>query len=98
MAVIKSGTRQLQFTSTCYFYNVDISNYCRLFLMEIVLFGPKFPEGFLTCFLNWNYNREVKQNFLSNVPATDSHPNYFGISPSYLRILFLTGCALSFVT
>ena len=29
-----------------------------------------------------NY-REVKQNFLSNVPAADSHPNYFGMPPSY---------------
>ena len=41
--------------------------------------------------------REVKQNFLSNVPAADSHYNYFGISPSYWRNLFLTGCATSCV-
>ena len=26
--------------------------------------------------------RDVKQDFLSNVPAADSRPNYFGISPS----------------
>ena len=39
--------------------------------------------------------REVKQNLLSNVPAADSHPNHFGISPSYWKNLFLTGCATS---
>ena len=43
-------------------------------------------------------NREVKQNFLSNVPAANSRPNYFGISPSYWRNLFRTGCATSCVT
>ena len=30
-----------------------------------------------------NVIREVKQKFLNNVPAADSHPNYFGISLSY---------------
>ena len=39
-------------------------------------------------------NREVKQNFLTNVPAAESHPNFFGISP-YWRNLFLTGFATS---
>ena len=44
--------------------------------------------------------KEVKQIFLSNVPAADSHPNLFGISPSdpsYWGNLFLTGCATSCV-
>ena len=34
-------------------------------------------------FLDLFLNREAKQNFLSNVPAADSHPKYFGMSPSY---------------
>ena len=42
--------------------------------------------------------REVKQNLLSNVPAADSHPNYFGISLSYWINLILTGCATSCLT
>ena len=36
---------------------------------------------------------EVKQNFLSNVPAAESHHNCFGISLSNWKNLFLTGCA-----
>ena len=30
--------------------------------------------------------REVKQNFLSNLPAADSHPNYFN---SFLLVKFI---------
>ena len=54
--------------------------------------------------------REVKQKFLSKVPAPDSHPNYFGISPYWRnltmqrraspRIVFLTSllrCYMAFV-
>ena len=33
------------------------------------------------------FNREVKQNLLSNVPAADSHPNYYGISHILSHIL-----------
>ena len=29
---------------------------------------------------------EVKQNFMSDVPAADCHPNYFDMSPSYWKI------------
>ena len=43
------------------------------------------------------HTREVKQNFLSNVPAADSHPNYSGILLSYWIKLILTGCSTSCV-
>ena len=33
--------------------------------------------------------REIKQNFLSNVPVADSHPNYFGMS-SFLLVKFIS--------
>ena len=41
--------------------------------------------------------REVKQNLLSNVPAADSHLNYFGISASYRINVILIGCVTSCV-
>ena len=62
-------------------------------------FQNKLPQLFTTVLILLGliiHDREVKQNLLCNVPAADSHPNYFGISP-YWRNLFLTGCATSSV-
>ena len=66
-----------------------------------------YDDGTLTfyCDLKWYElalhkeidNREVKQNLLSNVPAADSHPNFFGLSLSYWINLFLIGRATSCV-
>ena len=80
------------------FYHVNTANmWCEVYEDEKVqklLHRTVHPE--MVLYINYQESlkksntsfltktRDVKQNLLSNVPAADSHPNYFGMSPSYL--------------
>ena len=49
------------------------NNESQNFQIDVLIYTQSVTVQFLV-------KREVKQNMLSSVPATDSHPNYFGMS------------------